>query len=127
MSKYSFAALILLLATVAALVYLASQGVIVAAVGVGVIIAVLLIGLGVVLTLLASWAGAKREQATFTANARENLALINAMQTVQNRQNAMLLRQGCSVDLAQRSLPGGDGLAADALTVDAGLFDELDE
>ncbi len=108
------------------LAVLASQGNVTAIVFLAVLAAVFLVCLGVVITLLASWAAAKREQTAFVTNARENLAIIGAVQQVQNQQNAMLLRQAREM---QRALPrpADDGQSVDALLMDTSVFDGLGE
>jgi len=86
--------------------------------------AVVLILIGVLIADVGHIMEAKREQAAFSANADENLKIISAMQTIQNRQNAMLLRQ---VREARRSLPAPeDDDAIDALLIDDSIFSELE-
>jgi hypothetical protein len=88
--------------------------------------------LGAVILILVGWGfstltnaiSARREQQNFMANVKENLAIMNAMQRVQNRQNAMLLNQAKE---AQRALPAGDVWDVDALAMDDSVFEELEE
>ena len=64
-----------------------------------VIASVVLILIGWGFSTLTSAIHARREQRQFMANAQENLAIMSAMQKVQNQQNAMLMKQ------AQKALP----------------------
>jgi hypothetical protein len=88
--------------------------------------------LGSVILILVGWGfstltnalNARREQQNFMANVRENLAIMNAMQRVQNQQNAMLLKQARETP---KALPAGDPLDIDALMMDDSIFDELEE
>ena len=64
---------------------------------------------------------AARTQQSFMANAKENLALMGAMQTVQNRQNQTLMSQLSTVArLPQAPAP------VDSLLIEDGIFNELD-
>ena len=88
--------------------------------------------LGSVILILVGWGfstltnaiNARREQQNFMANVRENLAIMNAMQRVQNQQNAMLLKQAKET---QKALPAGDVWDVDALAMDDSVFEELEE
>lgn len=125
MNEYTFATVVLMLALLVGLALLAWHGNVAAGVVLGAVVAATLIGLGVILSLVASWAAAKREQAHFAANAKENLAIMAAMQRVQNAQNAMLLKQARE---AQKMLPQPDGdvLDVDALVFSDDVFAELE-
>jgi hypothetical protein len=129
MNRFSFALLILLLLMLAGLVYMASGGNVFAAGALGAILAIVCILIGVGLTVLAIHASGRREQATFNANARENLQIMSAMQRVQNAQNTALMRQAMA---ASRGLPPGQpsgslsGLG-DALLMEEDVFSELEE
>jgi hypothetical protein len=87
--------------------------------------------LGAVILILVGWGfstltnaiNARREQQNFMANVRENLAIMNAMQRVQNQQNAMLLKQAKET---QKALPSGDVWDVDALAMDDSVFEELE-
>lgn len=124
-SVYTFATVVLLLVMMVGLVWLTDRGNTAAAVLLGVIGGAILISLGVLITLAANWAAAKREQASFVANARENLAMMQQMQKAQNLQNAMLLKQARET---QRMLPGSveEPTDIDALVFEDGVFEELE-
>ena len=68
----------------------------------------------------------RREQDRFEDNARENLAIMAAMQKVQNQQNTQLLKQARET---QRILPEprGDVVDIDALLVEEDVFAELED
>ena len=120
MNKFTFSLILIVLSLflLAGLISLASEGNIAAAIVLGAVAAIVLILTGFGLSTLAGYLHARREQANFTANTRENLAIMTAMQNVQNQQNAQLMRQ-------VRQTPA---LAAGpmALTFDEGIFNELD-
>ena len=129
MTRFTFATIILFLLMLAGLGYMASQGSVAAALAVGAVLAIACVIVGVVLTVLAIYAGARREQTAFSANARENLQIITAMQRVQNLQNTALMRQAMA---AGRGLPPGQapdelGGPGDALLMEDGVFSELEE
>jgi membrane-bound ClpP family serine protease len=129
MNRFSFALLILLLLMLAGLVYTASEGNVFAAGALGAILAIVCILIGVGLTVLAIHASGRREQATFNANARENLQIMSAMQRVQNAQNTALMRQAVA---ASRGLPPGQSSGSlsglgDALLMEEDVFSELEE
>jgi hypothetical protein len=129
MNRFTFATIILFLLMLAGLGYMASQGSVAAALAVGAVLAIVCVIVGVVLTVLAIYAGARREQAAFSANARENLQIITAMQRVQNLQNTALMRQALA---AGRGLPPGQatgdlGGLGDALLMEDNVFSELEE
>jgi membrane-bound ClpP family serine protease len=129
MNRFSFALLILLLLMLAGLVYTASEGNVFAAGALGAILAIVCILIGVGLTVLAIHASGRREQATFSANARENLQIMSAMQRVQNAQNTALMRQAVA---ASRGLPPGQSSGSlsglgDALLMEEDVFSELEE
>lgn len=64
-------------------------------------VVLILVGWG--FSTLTSAIHARREQQHFMNNARENLAIMQAMQKVQNEQNAMLIKQAKET---QKMLPG---------------------
>ena len=121
MNKFTFTFFLLALALLAGLIWLTSEGNIAAAIVLGAVAAIVLILTGFGLSALAGYLHAKREQANFTANARENLTIMAAMQKVQNQQNAQLMRQIRQTP----ALPAGP-LDIDALTFDEGIFSQLD-
>lgn len=55
-------------------------------------------------------------------NARENLVIMNAMQTVQNKQNQALLQQVRKLPQPQPAIPNEP-----SFTVEEGVFEQLDE
>lgn len=96
----------------------------------GVLFAVIFL-LGITATLVIQAVDARRaernariEQERFTANAKENLAIMAGMQRVQNAQNTMLQKQ---LHETQRMLPAPDGEVVEALVeYDDAIFDELE-
>jgi len=107
-----------LLAVLGGLVYLAGwRGNTIAAFVLGLLTAALLIMAGYGVSLLQSWIAAKRQQADFVANAKENMAIMARMQQVQNAQNSQLLKQ-------VKALPEAKPTAA--LVIDDAIFSELD-
>ena len=97
----------------------------------GGIVFMVMAGMGAVFVLFVQWISDRRaertariEQDRFQANAKENLALMQATARVQATQNSMLLRQARE---AQRALPAPDGdiIDIDALVADDSIFDDL--
>ncbi len=77
---------------------------------------------GAVIVIYVNRQQGQKQQADFTANMRENLALMQAMQRVQNEQNKTVMHQ-----LGQTAkLPTTKAPAADVLVIEDGIFDELD-
>lgn len=115
MNRYSFFTVITGIAIIAGLVWLAGwQGNTAAAFTLGMITAAALMIAGTGLTLLQANIAAKREQNHFVQNARENLQIMQAIQGVQNQQNAAVLRQ------AKQITP------AASLVIDDSIFGQLD-
>lgn len=114
---------VLLVITLGGLVKLAMDGATVAVVILAVLGALLLVGFGVIITLFAIGVSARRDQANFMANARENLSIMQAMQRVINAQNTQLLRQ---VQKAGQ-LPAPENDVIDLVEIDESIFDTLDE
>ena len=99
----------------------AQQGDVTSIVILVVLAAVALILLGVGIVLLVMHFITKNKQADFAQNTKENLDIMGQMQSVQNKQNAMLLRQ------AQKALPAGDVIDTQAKIVfDEVLFSDLE-
>ena len=124
MNKFTFSLIVLLLTLglLAGLVWLTAAGNIAAAITLGAVSALILIAIGFSLYTLTGHLHAHREQLNFAANAKENLAIIAAMQHVQNQQNSQLLRQ-----LRQAPALAANTLDLDAaLTFDEAIFSELD-
>jgi len=90
-----------------------------------------LLGLGAGATLFILNTAARREekrslveQERWRDNAQENIAIMASMQTVQNRQNSMLLKQARE---AQRQLPAPEGEVVDlGFQFDEALFDDIE-
>jgi uncharacterized membrane protein len=102
----------------------ATQGNTVSIAILAVLVAILLILLGVGIALAVLNMHYRREQGRFAQNTQENLAIIAAVQRVQNEQNAMLLKQARET---RKALPAADGFDIDALLVDGSVFEELEE
>ena len=82
---------------------------------------ILCVVIGWSLSLIQQARSATKEQQNFMANAKENLSMMAAMQTVQNRQNQTLLQQLGSVARLPQAAPA----LADSLLIDDGIFEEL--
>lgn len=77
---------------------------------------------GWTLSMIQQGKATAQEQQTFMSNAKENLAMMAAMQTVQNKQNQTLLNQlGTVARLPQAAAP------IDSLLIDDGIFEELEQ
>lgn len=109
---------VLYLLLIGALIWLTMTGYTFALVGLTVLVTVSLLGVGLVFGLGYLWQSGKQQEAAFMNNARENLAIMSAMQTLQNKQNQALLKQ-------VKQLPDG-GPTMPALVFEEGVFDELD-
>ena len=111
------------LAVIGGLLYLAMVGNVWAA---GILFSgwsILCVVIGWSLSLIQQDRSAAKEQQNFMTNAKENLSMMAAMQTVQNRQNQTLLNQlGAVARLPQAAPP-----LADSLLIDDGIFEELDQ
>lgn len=112
----------MVLAILAGLVWLAVQGVTLAIVILTVLATVGLIGVGVGFTLIHIKIAADRQQAQFTDNASENLQIMSAMQSVQNKQNQTLMSQ---LGAAHR-LPQAPPQANGNFLIESGIFDDLE-
>lgn len=120
---------ILSLAFVGGMVWLvtqARQGDVASIAVLAVMASVLLILVGWGFSTLTNAMNARQEQRHFMNNVRENMAIMGAMQKVQNQQNSLLLKQARE---AQRQLPApeGDVIDMDSLTWDEEVFSNLDE
>lgn len=82
---------------------------------------ILCLVIGWSLSMLQQRQAAAKEQHDFMANAKENLAIMGAMQTVQNRQNQTLMNQLSTAARLPQPGPGGD-----SLIIDSTIFDELE-
>jgi uncharacterized membrane protein YgaE (UPF0421/DUF939 family) len=88
------------------------------------LVTVLLIMIGVGIAILVQYTTARRDRMSFDANMKENLAMMNAVQQVQNQQNAMLLKQAKE---NQKLLPPGQVFDVDALSIEDDVFNELED
>ena len=111
---------ILYLVAVVSLGWLASEGYILALIALTVLITVSLLGIGLLFGLGYLRQAGKQQQDAFVNNTRENLAMMNAMQNLQNKQNQALLQQ--VKHLPQRPIPPDP-----FFTVEEGVFEQLDE
>lgn len=111
-----------ILITLVVLIRSASSGSVTAIVVLTTALTVLLITLGAAIALLAVKVMAHREQKAFMNNVQENLAMMKALQTVQNQQNMALLRQVKALP------PGAPTLDLNqALEIEDGFFTELED
>jgi uncharacterized membrane protein YhiD involved in acid resistance len=106
------------------LIAMARQGDRAALAVLAVLASIILILVGWGFSTLTNAINARREQQHFMNNVRENLAIMNAMQRVQNQQNTMLLKQAKE---ATKALPSGSAWDIDALVMDESIFEELEE
>jgi hypothetical protein len=90
-------------------------------------VGLIFVGLTIGIIAFANWTQARieaREQAQFIANAKQELAFMQATSRVQATQNSMLLKQARE---AQRQLPApGDTVDAPSIEFDEAIFDELE-
>ncbi|MEM7031586.1 MAG: hypothetical protein AAF629_18645 [Chloroflexota bacterium] len=117
MNKLTLVLSLMAFASISWLIYLATEGNLTAIIILSVLTSILLIGLGVAITLMASYISTQREQSSFLQNAKENLAILNQIQSVQNAQNSQLLKQ-------VKQLP--DPRQENALIIDDAIFNELE-
>jgi len=113
--------ILLLTAILAVLVWLAALGYILAYIGLAVLTTVSLIGLGLSFGLVHTKIAAERQQQMFIDNAQENLSIMSALQSVQNKQNQNLMQQ-----LGQVSRLPQPGQQNGFMIAD-GIFDELED
>lgn len=103
------------------LVWLAVLGYTLAIIALAVLATVALIGIGAGVGLLYTQQAAQQQQKQFMDNADENLRIMQALQSVQNRQNDTLMKQlSQTARLPEPSPPNGD------FEIVPGVFDELD-
>lgn len=113
--------ILLLTAVFGALVWLAALGYLLAYIALAVLATVALIGLGLSFGLIHTKIAAERQQQMFMDNAQENLTIMSALQSVQNKQNQALMQQLNQVSrLPQPQTNNGFQIAE-------GIFDELDD
>ncbi len=112
--------ILMALAILAGLVWLAILGYILAYVVLAVLVTVALIALGLSFGLIHQKMTNDRQQADFVANAKENMQLLQQQQRALNAMNQnSLVRNGHS----QLPAPAGSG----NFTIDHAAFDELDD
>ncbi len=102
------------------LVWMATSGSVAAAYTLGLLTALILYTVYSVFELARNRAQAHKEQAGFMANAKENLAIMQAMQGLQNKQNQALMNQ-LSTTARLPQTPH-----APALLLDESIFDEIE-
>lgn len=112
---------VMALAVLGALLYLAMVGNVWAT---GILFSgwsILCVVIGWSLSMVQQDKAASKEQQAFSANLKENVTLMAAMQTVQNRQNQGLMSQLITTP----RLPS-PSMGADGLVIDNAIFDELE-
>lgn len=112
---------IMLFAVVGLLIWLANTGSIAAAYTLGLLTALVLHAVYSLFELARNRAQAHKEQTGFIANAKENLAIMQAMQNIQNKQNSTIMQQLGTT--ARLPLPPTNG---PALLLDDTIFDDLE-
>lgn len=122
MTRYTFIFLMVILVTLGLLIRSASAGNVTAIVVLTAGLTILLIALGAALTLFTVRAMANREQRAFRDNVGENLAMIKAIQAIQNQQNQALLKQVKALPEPQAGLDINQ-----ALEIEEGIFTELED
>ncbi len=113
---------LLYLALVISLGWLASVGYVLALIALTVLVTVSIFGIGLLFGLGYLRQAGKQQQDTLVNNARENLAIMNAMQTLQNKQNQALLQQ-----VKQLPKPSSAEQSGPTFTIEEGVFEQLDE
>lgn len=111
------------LAVIGGLLYLAMVGNVWAA---GILFSgwsILCVVIGWSLSMIQQDKAAAKEQQTFMSNAKENLAIMGALQSVQNKQNQSLMQQ---LGQVSRFPQAGPDLSA-SLLIDDGIFEELEQ
>lgn len=125
MNGYNFSFATILLATIAALVYLASLGSLAAALTLAIVLTILLIGLGASLTWLSINLMTRQQERQFRDNVGENIGIMKEMQSLQNQQNKTLMGQLATVARLPAPTPQPNPL--DNLLIEDGIFDELEQ
>jgi hypothetical protein len=109
------------LAVIGGLIWLAVLGYVLAYLVLAILGTVGLIGLGLSFGLIHTRITAERQQQAFLDNAQENLSLMNALQSLQNKQNQTLLQQ--LGHLSRLPHP----TQTDPFLIEEGVFDKLDD
>ncbi len=115
MKKTTFAFLCILIGLIVALVYFARQGDIWSAAILAALWTMAAITFGALIVMYVIRQRDIKQSADFTANARENLLLMQQLQRLQNLQNKGLMNQIGKLPPPQNGL-----------VIDDGLFDELE-
>ncbi|MBE7474895.1 MAG: hypothetical protein HS114_37655 [Anaerolineales bacterium] len=123
MNRYTFTFALIMLAVIVGLIYAASWGNVAALVTLVIGLTVFLIALGAGIALAATKLMAEKQQKAFRDNAHENLAMMQALQTIQNQQNEQLLKQAKALT---PPLPT-PFVAKPALLIEDAIFEELDK
>jgi hypothetical protein len=113
---------LLYLALMISLGWLAIEGYLLALIALTVLVTVTLLGIGLLFGLGYLRQAGKQQQDVFVTNIRENLALMNAIQGLQNKQNQALLQQ-----IKKLPQPQSTGQNEPSFTVEEGVFEQLDE
>jgi hypothetical protein len=112
---------LLYLALVITLGWLAFEGYILALVALTILVTVSIFGIGLLFGLGYLRQAGKQQQDAFVNNARENLAIMNAMQSLQNKQNQALLQQ-----VRQLPNPSSTEQSGPTFNIEEGVFEQLD-
>jgi hypothetical protein len=113
----------MLLATVAGLIYLAMGGDTWATGILFSIWSIICVAVGAGIVIVVNNNQAAREQRDFTNNLKENLTLMSAMQSIQNKQNSTIMQQ---LDKAVR-LPHPTADSDNILQIPESIFSELED
>lgn len=124
MNQYIVAIYVLSVTIIGGLIYLASQtaNIMLALIAVAVLsilMTVGLISLGAFIATVNQKIAAEKSIQSFQDNAKENLAIIQSLQKVQNEQNKLLMGQALN-GFGQQQLPASN------MMLDASLFDNLE-
>lgn len=123
MQKTTLAFLLTLAGSIVALVYLARGGDVWA---VSILVAVwtlLTVSFGAFIVIYVNRQQTARQQADFAENAKENLAMMQQLQRIQNEQNKTLMHQLGQTARLPATQSNGSG---PAWLIEDGIFDELD-
>lgn len=124
MNSYTFSFSLIILATLAGLIYFASVGSVAAIVTLAIVLTILLIALGAGLTWLSIAQMAKQQERQFRDNVSENIGIMREMQGLQNQQNKTLMQQLGTVARLPQAAPQD---LSNSLLIEDGLFSELED
>lgn len=125
MNKYTFSLILVILAILAGLGYLANEGSVTALIVFTVVVTCVLIGLGSLLTWSAINLMTRQQERQFRDNVSENIGIMREMQSLQNQQNKTLMTQLGTVARLPQAAPPLD--LSKSLLIDDGIFTELDQ